>query len=209
MRSMLWTISDPPWTRATSWSLAGREVPTRRGASCHVSGQPPDAARQSDFGRPGARLAPGAGGLRAEGHTDRRHRLIVLRAGLEPEAERRALLHEMCHAAAGWRDSADRHGSLFQEQLNHLASQGETWAIHEASVYADPLNAIGRQDVLEAVASLAFECGRLPWRSAQLRLAHDFGFSLRELPIRVRDWRRLCRRAGNTPGAGVTRQGGS
>jgi hypothetical protein len=61
---------------------------------------------------------------------------IVVQSGLPAWAERRVLLHEMCHASL---PGYAGHGAPFLAQLRRLAQRGETWAIREAHRYAtDP-----------------------------------------------------------------------
>ncbi|MGH7860263.1 MAG: hypothetical protein ACREQY_23285 [Candidatus Binatia bacterium] len=42
-------------------------------------------------------------------------------AGLDPEGERQALLHQMCHIGS------PGHGRAFQRKLARLARMGEAW----------------------------------------------------------------------------------
>jgi hypothetical protein len=64
----------------------------------------------------------------------RRHILIQNR--LTTRAERRVLLHEMCHARLS---SHHGHGGPFLAQLRRLGRRGERWAIREADRYvSDP-----------------------------------------------------------------------
>ena len=58
---------------------------------------------------------------------------ILLQSGLPPPAERRVLIHEMCHAAL---PTHAGHGKPFLEQLHRLARRGEAWADREARRYA-------------------------------------------------------------------------
>jgi hypothetical protein len=53
-----------------------------------------------------------------------------VRRGLNPEALRRTLLHEMCNVAA-----PGDHGTFFREELRKLARRGEKWAKEEIQLY--------------------------------------------------------------------------
>ena len=62
------------------------------------------------------------------GECDAATRCIRIDESLSAEAERRVLLHEMCHAATPGAD----HGPAFQRELTRLATYGEAWAAEEA-----------------------------------------------------------------------------
>jgi len=76
-----------------------------------------------------------------------RHQILI-QTGLSPRAERRVLIHEMCHARL---PSHHGHGYLFLSELRRLGRRGETWALAEADSYAnDPwLSAVDALDDLE------------------------------------------------------------
>lgn len=64
-----------------------------------------------------------------------RHQILI-QSGLSPHAERRVLIHEMCHAKL---PAHHGHGYAFLRELRRLGRQGERWAMKEANRYAhDP-----------------------------------------------------------------------
>jgi hypothetical protein len=91
------------------------------------------------------------------------HGQILIQSGLSPRAERRVLIHEMCHAKL----PADHgHGYAFRSELRRLGRRGETWAIREAERYAsDPwLRVVGKLDDLD------YQWHALPhWASTRAR----------------------------------------
>jgi len=88
-------------------------------------------------------------------------RQILIQSGLSPRAERRVLIHEMCHAKL---PSQHGHGSAFLNELRRVGRRGETWAIREADRYAnDPWFR-----VIDALDALDYEWHALP-RSASRR----------------------------------------
>jgi SprT-like family protein len=115
------------------------------------------------------RIAPCA--VRRASHLTRRHgcdglyepsrHQILIQSGLSSRAERRVLIHEMCHA----RLPAHRgHGSAFRCELRRLGRRGEAWAVREAERYAsDPW-----LRVVDALDDLDHQWHTLP-RSASTR----------------------------------------
>jgi SprT-like family protein len=89
-----------------------------------------------------------------------RHQILI-QSGLSTRAERRVLIHEMCHARL---PAHHGHGSAFRNQLRRLARRGEAWAIQEANRYAnDPWF-----HVLDALDDLDHQWHTLP-RTASSR----------------------------------------
>jgi hypothetical protein len=76
-----------------------------------------------------------------------RHQILI-QTGLSPRAERRVLIHEMCHAKL---PSDHGHGYAFRSELRRLGRRGETWAYREADRYAnDPwLHVVDKLDDLD------------------------------------------------------------
>jgi hypothetical protein len=86
---------------------------------------------------------------------------ILIQSGLSSRAERRVLIHEMCHAKLPAHRGHDR---AFLSELRRLGRRGETWAIHEADRYAkDPW-----LHVVDALDDLDYLWHTLP-RSASTR----------------------------------------
>ena len=97
------------------------------------------------------------------GHCDDHKRIIYIDRGLDPESERRTLLHEMCHI--GTRG----HGKRFQAKLARLAQLGESWAEEERTEYEEALRP--RRSLTALVKSeikdVAMAQPDLPWLKAR------------------------------------------
>jgi len=107
----------------------------------------------------------------------------------EPEEVRRVLLHEMCHARIGGR----RHGERFSAELQHLFEMGELWASSHQTLYDDPTNVIKGGGIREFMREWVFgSSDHVSWEKARVRVARNFGLSVRELyaryPSARRDW---------------------
>jgi len=89
-----------------------------------------------------------------------RHQILI-QSGLSQCAERRVLIHEMCHAKL---PSHHGHGYAFLNELRRVGRRGEAWAIREADRYAnDPWFR-----AIDALDALDYEWHALP-RSASAR----------------------------------------
>jgi hypothetical protein len=109
----------------------------------------------------------------------------------DPEEVRRVLLHEMCHAKIG----RGGHGKRFLAELQHLVEMGELWASSHQTLYADPKNLIKGGGIREFMREWVFGSSdhvSVSWEKARVRVARNFGLSVRELyaryPSARRDW---------------------
>jgi hypothetical protein len=89
---------------------------------------------------PVARLHPDLCALNM-GLCDSATRTIYIWDQLDPDGERRVLLHEMCHVAA----RRGGHGPAFLAQLQRLAERGETWAATQHQRYAEIWQRVGAE----------------------------------------------------------------
>jgi hypothetical protein len=97
-------------------------------------------------------------------------RTLFISPGIDSEAQRRTLLHEMCHIGC------PSHGARFQARLRTLAEKhGEGWAAVEAAQYGSPAASvrITNRYVRGAITDLACESPTLSWPRARRILAAD------------------------------------
>jgi SprT-like family len=87
------------------------------------------------------------------GYCKPRLRVIALWEGLRPAFVRKALLHEMCHAASESEMFAGfEHGPCWRSEMLRLAlDHGETWAASEALRYARESDAVREAEYIAAL----------------------------------------------------------
>jgi len=116
-----------------------------------------------------------------EGFCDDERKTLFISSGLDPEHQRRVLLHEMCHI--GTRG----HGKPFLRKLTRLAQLGESWAEDQRKLYEETIEPPLTAQVKHAIVDLAMELPHLPWLKARKLIANRMYKSVVELR-RIAPW---------------------